>query len=303
MGGTQSVSSVTIDTTQLNSTVFEFVKKMSTKSSAAVVSSQSINANNIRAYGCQLNLENKADISIVQIQQFTEESSTQLQQSITTQLENQADTSSSASSELGSQGADSTAITNTKTLISNSVKQAITVDTLNEMVTKINATQTSNVSDIVFDPCGFTMFTQVGQTVPEWVYDKCDVKLPCNIDNNVSIHAMTTQIVNSVTSALMDNTALSDVVNKSSASSTAKSSGLASLIGAMSGLAVVVLILLALGYYIYSKNKKSGGGGGGGEAVGMPAGGGFANLTKLTPQGQLANAVLQSQYPGARGTY
>ena len=295
MGSTSSKATVVIDTTQLNSTVFNFLQQNQTTSSATVVSNQSINASNIRSYGCVLNIENKADINVTQIQQFTQESATQLQQSITTQLQSQANAASSASSELGSQGSDSETNVYITNEIKNSVEQSVTLQTLNEMVTQVNSDQTSNTSNIIFDPCGFTLFSQ--DNIPKYVYEKCDTKLACNIDNDLAIHSMSTLVVNSVTSALMNNLAVSNVVNTASASSSAKSTGLAGIVTSLfDGIAgvfgsifggsggviiVIVLLIIAALAYFFLKN------------------GGAEKMAAMTPQGRMAMATGAVSAPPA----
>ena len=229
MGSASSKSTLSITNDIVNKAIFDFSQNYQVKTENNVMVTQSINLAGAKIYGCEIEVENIADISSTVLQEFSQESTTELTNSITTALSTAAENAGSASAGFLSTGA---ANSDVNTVINNRARNIIdntlTMDTLNELVNKVNLNQSIEGEDLVYDPCGYEILLKYGYPPATALAECKDAtgKLPkCRFSNDARIEMFSQQAASIVTSALVDNDVLADVSTDASQSSSAEATG------------------------------------------------------------------------------
>lgn len=230
-------SSSTVVVNQINETVnestFKFLTKRTNTVENKVTNIQNMNVSNIKAYGCTLNITQSGSITAVTIQELKDEDVVQLQQEIQAALEAKANTSSTAETQFAATGSsqsyNSQDITNR---VINITKREITKDTTNKIINDMNSKQQLDVSNVMIDPCGLSLYTEVlKRDPPEYYLKYCDMKKSCNISQDMAIKSVAQQITNSVTAAVLSDTFLSSLSAKSEATGSSKNVGVFQSLG------------------------------------------------------------------------
>lgn len=230
-------SSSTVVVNQINETVnestFKFLTKRTNTVENKVTNIQNMNVSNIKAYGCTLNITQSGSITAVTIQELKDEDVIQLQQEIQAALEAKANTSSTAETQFAATGSsqsyNSQDITNR---VINITKREITKDTTNKIINDMNSKQQLDVSNVMIDPCGLSLYTEVlKRDPPEYYLKYCDMKKSCNISQDMAIKSVAQQITNSVTAAVLSDTFLSSLSAKSEATGSSKNVGVFQSLG------------------------------------------------------------------------
>ena len=230
-------SSSTVIVKQVNETVnestFKFLSKRTNQVENKVTNIQNMNVSSVKAYGCTLNITQSGSISAVTIQELKEEDVVQLQQEIQTALEAKANTSSTAETQFASTGsADSYTKQDILNKVINITKREITKDTVNKIINDMNSKQQLDVSNVMIDPCGLSLYTEVlKRDPPEYYLKYCDMKKSCDISQDMAIKSVAQQITNSVTAAVLSDTFLSSLSAKSEATGSSKNVGVFQSLG------------------------------------------------------------------------
>jgi len=230
-----SSSSVYVD--QINETVnestFKFLSKRTSNVENRVTNIQNLNVSNLKAYGCTLNIKQSGNITAVTIQEVKDEDIVQLQQEIQTALEAKANTTSSAETQFGGTGAaHSQNIQSITQRLTNITRREITKDTVNSVISDMNSRQQADVSNVLIDPCGLSLYVDVlKKDPPEYFLKYCDMKKTCNIDQDMAIRSVAQQITNSVTAAVLSDTYLTEMAAASTAAGSSKNVGVFQSLG------------------------------------------------------------------------
>jgi hypothetical protein len=192
-----------------------------------------MNVSNIKAYGCTLNITQSGSITAIAIQQVKDEDIVQLQQEIQTALDAKANTASTSEQQFGAPGSsESYSSQDIRNMVMNITRREITKDTLNEVINNMNSQQQLDVSNVMIDPCGLSLYVDIlKRDPPEYYLKYCDMKKSCEISQDMAIKAVAQQVANSVTAAILDDTVLSSLTATSTATSSAKNVGVFQSLG------------------------------------------------------------------------
>jgi hypothetical protein len=230
-------SSSTVVVKQINETVnestFKFLTKRTNTVENKVTNIQNMNVSNIKAYGCTLNITQSGSITAVTIQELKDEDVIQLQQEIQAALEAKANTASNSETQFGATGSSQSYNSQDITQrVINITKREITKDTTNKIINDMNSKQQLDVSNVMIDPCGLSLYTEVlKRDPPEYYLKYCDMKKSCNISQDMAIKSVAQQITNSVTAAVLSDTFLSSLSAKSEATGSSKNVGVFQSLG------------------------------------------------------------------------
>jgi hypothetical protein len=249
---TSAATTTEIINDTLNKNVFSFLNKTVTVQSTGAVSDQKMTVSKIRYKNCVLNISQTADIKVTALQQFSSQNALDLQAMITNVLTNNVASEANATSGFMSQPVSAETNTKVTNAVKNVVEKKLTLDTLNQMITSIEAKMDMKVEDVVYDQCGYlSIYKELGMAPPMEAIKRCDVTKPCNISQDLKITMLAQQIVNTTVSAISKDTQLSDIKNdiKSTASATASGplEGLGNMIkGIFSGQSGVICSILSI---------------------------------------------------------
>ncbi len=264
MGAAVSTSVAQDNIKVINKVIADFVSINQTSSSLSSVNSQTLNVENVKAYGCTLNIEQTQDIKVKIIQQFTTTSASQLAAALTSNINASID--AAASSKTGAiplAVSAATTITNSKKDIETVIKNTTKVENLNSLVVSVNNTQNSNIKGIVIDTCGMSLYPG---GPPETVVSTCvkNVSTPCKFSQNMLVDVFSQQLTNSIVSQLSNVSSVQTLVSNVSAKSNAFAGGLLDIFSnpwavtaSIGCFSMVCIIFIALAVFGTSDNAMA----------------------------------------------
>ena len=222
MGAAESKNNITELQSQVNQNITTFMSKNQSETSTTTTTTQDLKLKNVKAYGCQFNAQQHIDQKIQALQLFSPTNASLLEQTVNSTLANGINAASGSTTSTFSLVPSFSSSENNLTAISdikNITKNTFKVENLNKMITTINTKQTSKQSELVIDPCGFTLYPN---GPPPSVLASCNTALPCNISQTILSDVLAQQITNSIFTQMSNSQAISSIVGSISATSEAK---------------------------------------------------------------------------------
>ena len=268
MGGSNSKSTMIIDTKSLNKQTSNYLTKNQTSQSQSGVSIQEIDISKAKFLSCTADVSQTADIEATAVQKFNNDSTSALQTMMASAVENDLKKQANQSSGWGS-----TSIAekksdemNVKTEIQNIIETNITTENLNEQIQAITSVQNINAGETVFDPCGYQSIAASGFPLNSDIINACkecdketfnkdgSVKsrsgcsLPvCKIDQTLIMKLMAVQMGNNISKAIQENEIIAGVVNKADMKTDQSTQGVGGAFGElMAGLTGPMKIIAAV---------------------------------------------------------
>lgn len=266
MGGHNSKAS--IDQTALNKTISNTVVKNQVKNTTSADTIQSITIKNTKFLHCNFQASQEASIKMNIIQEFTNETSNELKNKIKQELESQLENKMKPEAELFGPPMVTNTDSKLRTTVENIIETNVSVESLNEQVSKINAMQTQDFDGVIIDKCpGYDQTMDIlasrSNVTPEVIAafaKTCDQTGTCGIDQNLKVDLFVQQVTTNLVKAIQDN----DIVQKETAKVVnevaPKSTGISGLMGfglfGGSGSCSCVIIMIIVFIMLSASAKK-----------------------------------------------
>ena len=208
MGGSQS--RMELDITLLNKTIVDVISVNQNTAESSAVSDQTIIIKGGK-FNCQLSVGQTSEITVKTLQSIDQSTSANLVAAImtelTTQMKNQFD------QKTGFGAIPTNADLYSKSVISleNELKANLSANNINNMISKINVSQTQGISDITVDPCGYEFIEYMDKEAQKKLVESNCKKTPCDFSQISSVTILSTQITKSVLGVVAANQNYSDL--------------------------------------------------------------------------------------------
>jgi hypothetical protein len=265
MGASSSTAILSQVNETINETTFDFMSSKSTSTKGTSVSTQNMDVSNVKAVGCVLDISQSTTIEQRVIQQVTQEDIADLTTRLEVSIDNAANTSADSSTSFGATGStDSYTSQDIKNLVKNVIKKSVTSISVNEIINNVYNTQTQQISNVLIDPCYFSLYDKLLIPIPSEILKECDTTKVCKITQDATIKTISTQIANMVTTAIQNDEVLGSLIQKTSADASAKSKGpieslgdaLSGVIGSFgSGGGIIIMIIIIAVIFVIIKLK------------------------------------------------
>jgi len=267
MGASSSTAILTQVNETINETTFDFISSKTSSATGKTVSTQKMDVNGVQAYSCELSITQSSSIEQSVIQQITQEDAVDLATKLSTAVNNVANTSADSTSSFGATGStDSYTSQEIQNKVTNVIKNSVTSTTVNEIINEIYNSQTLAVSNVIIDPCGYSLWMdKLNLEPPDSVIAKCNTDKKCSITQDTAIKSISIQIANMVTTAIQDDEILGSLIQSATSSASAANKGpiealgdaLSGIIGSFgSGGGVVILIIIVAVVILIIMMKK-----------------------------------------------
>lgn len=266
MGNSSSTAIIKQLNETINETTFDFLSEKVTTTDSQTVSTQSMEVDNVKSFGCTMNIKQSTVIDQVVIQEVTQEDIADLTTRLEVNIDNQANTSADSSTSWGAMGSSkSLNVQEVTNLVKNTIKKTVTSTTVNEIINSIYNSQTQKISNVFVDPCYFSIYEKLLIPVPLEILKECDTSKPCEITQEATIKTIATQIANMATTAIQNDEVLGSLIQKSTASASATNKGPIEALGdAISGLiksfgsggGIVILIIIIAVIFVIIKLRS-----------------------------------------------
>ena len=247
--GAGSSSTVNIDIDVLNESLTKTFNANNNKAGVAVETFQNLDVNGLKAVSCTLEIVQDSKMDITVLQKIDSDVQQNVIQDIMTSLESQVKNSASAESGFAAFPAVSVATTNIKQHIHNILSSQLSVDNINESIVKINAIQKMGLSNVVMDPCGYSLYP-AGPS--DAALKTCGSKeRVCKVTQGIQVSLLVENIIANVIKTLSEDKDVSSFINKIDSSSDAVAhgflDGLSQLFGQFKWIILGVVLLIVLG--------------------------------------------------------
>jgi hypothetical protein len=266
MGNSSSTSIIKQVNETINETTFDFISSKTTSTKGTSVSTQSMDVSNVKAVGCVLEVSQSATIEQTVIQEVTQEDIADLTTRLEVSIDNTANTSADSSTSWGAMGSsDSFNKQEVTNLVKNVIKKSVTSISVNEIINNVYNTQTQQISNVLIDPCYFSLYDKLLIPIPSEILKECDTTKVCKITQDATIKTISTQIANMVTTAIQNDEVLGSLISKSTASASSKNMGVLESLGKAfsdmiksfgSGGGIVILIIIVAVVILIIMMKK-----------------------------------------------
>lgn len=155
-GKNKSTKETTIETTVINESTFTALNKVVNSQSTSIISKQNLDINGATFICKNPKIKQIANLDVKVMAKFEGKNSSQLVDSIMSELDNKLDEElKQASGFLGLGGGnEAKQKTDVKTSVKNSLNKSITNETINKLAAKIVVGQNLTIKNLIVDPCG-----------------------------------------------------------------------------------------------------------------------------------------------------
>lgn len=259
MGAGNSKQSVLdVDTSQLNKNMFEHITNTQTKQSTNITTIQAANISNVKNLSCDLDITQDAEIKLSIIQEFDSDSADKLRTVMNSSLDESIDKELKMESGALSLsfGDNQSSINKIKNRINNIIETKITKDYLNEQINIINSIQTLGVSNVTFDPCGYSLYPE---GPPEWVVKSCDKTKKCNISQTMLVDMFVEQLSTIIIKTIKEDEQINDIVQDLEFDESMTTSGLLDIFKNPWVIMALIFVAIAVIAYKYMPSAPASG--------------------------------------------
>ena len=269
------------------------VKNQNTQTASAN-SVQTMSLNNVKMTHCKALITQDATVSINIVQQISTENHAQMIADLKQKVATHMETVMKPKSQLFSAPQVSVTVSNLKDRVENIIENKLSVDNINEQISKANNLQSQDISSLEVDACpgydeNMKYAIQGGNTeILKIVKDSCDTSQPCEISQNVRLSIVAQQLANNVVTALTEDTKVQELDTELKNIIEPEAGGLAQVItssgpalGIGSCFCCLCCLILAIALFFIWNSKTTE------HAINVGA-----NVYKTsTPQGVIANKI------------
>lgn len=233
MGAGKSKQSNIMETKILNDTTFNLLNRSENISSTTVIAVQDMSVKGIKAY-CNLDTSQKINGDIKVLQSFTQKDTQKLINDIVNQVEKEAENKAKQETGFANPfgGAQKTEQLNkAKTSITNKLTKNITNETINKLQSKVVLNQKLLVENLVIDPCGMSVYENIGVPPPLELVKECVQGSDCKIGQDMVIKFVSEQIGSKISEIINEDKNAQKLRDSLSSSSDQKTEGAGDALG------------------------------------------------------------------------
>lgn len=188
----------------INNISFNFLSKNTTTTSGSTIATQKMSLSNIKAY-CNLDITQEADLTVNIIQKIDTQQTIDLQNQLINKLNDDINNAIDNKQGWLALPNENQAKTNISKEVSNIVRNSVTIEKVNSLISNIQSKQIMSVDNIVIDPCGFTFSGNPNN-------DKCSES--CPITQSLIAKLVSYQITKDLSNVINDNKVINDMFNQ-----------------------------------------------------------------------------------------
>jgi len=259
-------SKARVDQVAVNKTVMSTIVKNQNEQSVNANVSQKMTLDNLDVKHCTLEIEQKADVSVQSVMQFSQAMASELLSKLKQEVDNQLTNKMKPQSELFAPPQITSTKSDIRSRVYNILENTINVENINKNIVAVNGLQEQDIKKVKIDKCpGYEDLMTAVANNGKYNSDQilaftktCDQSQPCKISQDIKLEIVASQITDSIVKSITDDEKVQQLGNKLENDVAPKSLG-ASLFTPMVGYSslggcICCLILAVALYFIWNSD-------------------------------------------------